>query len=61
MLRKDTEAIEQSVIELVYHMKGGITWTEAWEISPEDRNRIIKYINKVYETQESVITGKQKM
>lgn len=61
MLRKDTETIEQSIIELVYHMKGGITLFEAYVMSPEDRNKAIKYINKVYEIQEAALSGKQKL
>lgn len=42
-------------------MKGGLTLFEAYVMSPEDRSKAIRYINKVYELQEAAVTGKQKM
>lgn len=42
-------------------MKGGVTWFEAWALSPYDRDKIVKYVNKLYEIQEAAITGKHKL
>ncbi len=40
-------------------MKGGVTWTEAWTMSPLQRNKVIEYINKIIQAEEEAITGKK--
>lgn len=42
-------------------MKGGVTWTEAWTMSPMQRNKIIEYINKITRAEEEAITGKKQL
>jgi len=54
------DAIEQGCIELCYHMKG-VTWNEAWGMSPRQRNKMITYINKIYKEREEAQTGKKSM
>lgn len=52
--------IEDGCIELCFHMKG-VTYNEAWGMSPRQRNKIIAYINKVYREREEAQSGKQSM
>ena len=54
------DTIEQGCIELCYHMKG-VTWNEAWGMSPTQRVKIIKYVNKVYKEQDEAYSGKKSM
>ena len=39
--------IEDSIISICYHMKGGVTWEEAWGMSSLQRNAIVDYVNKM--------------
>lgn len=39
----------------------GVTWNEVWGMSPEQRNKIVKYLNKVYKEREEAMTGKRTM
>lgn len=59
-IRKEAAEVEQSCIELCYHMKG-VTFNEAWGMSPLQRNKIVSYINKVYKEQEEAYTGKKSL
>ena len=56
-LEKSTEGIERQITEIVYHMNGGVTWTEAWILSPQQRNNIIEFLNKINEKS----SGKQQL
>lgn len=42
-------------------MKGGISWLEAWSMSPLQRNKIVEYINKIMQAQEEQMTGKKQL
>jgi len=55
------DAIEQSCIDVCYHMKGGLTLNEAWSISHMQRNKIITYVNKIYKDQAEAASGKKHM
>lgn len=37
----------------------GVTFNEAWGMSPQQRNKIIIYINKMNKEQEELYTGKK--
>jgi len=60
MLRVDTAAIENQCMEVSFHMKG-VTLNEVWGMSPEQRGKIIKFVNKIYKEREAAQTGKQQM
>lgn len=45
-LRKDSQTIEQAITDLVVYGNGSISWSEAWLISPGERDRIVKTLNK---------------
>lgn len=57
--KEESDNIEQSCIELVYHMGGGLTLNEAWTLSAMQRNKITKYINRMYKEREEQLTGKK--
>ena len=39
--------IENSLISICYHMRGGVTWEEAWGMSSIQRNAVIDYVNEM--------------
>lgn len=45
-MEKHCEAIENQIIDITYYMEGGISWTEAWQLSPRARNNIIEQVTK---------------
>ncbi len=59
-LQKDTDDIEEQCRSVCYHMKG-VTWNEAWGMSPSQRSGIIQYVNKIYAEKEKAQSGKQQM
>ena len=59
-LRLEYDAIEKQCIEVCYHMKG-VTWNEVWGMSPEQRGKVIKFVNKIYKEKEEAQSGKQQM
>ena len=48
-LESSSSNIERQITEICYHMNGGITWTEAWILSPQQRNNVIEFLNKLHE------------
>lgn len=60
ILQKETNDIEEQCQSVCYHMKG-VTWNEAWGMSPSQRINIIQYVNKIYKEREEAQTGKQRM
>lgn len=42
---KEAKLIENSIIDICIHMKGGITWNEAWGLIPTTRANIIDRLN----------------
>lgn len=59
-LREEADKIEESCIQVCYHMKG-VTWNEVWGMSPDQRGKIIEYVNKIYKQREEAMTGKKTM
>ena len=39
--------IENSIISICYHMRGGVTWEEAWGMSSIQRNAVVDYVNEM--------------
>lgn len=40
------EKIFEQITDIAYHMKGGVTWDQAWALSHLERKHIIKIVNK---------------
>lgn len=59
-LREDTDSIEHQCMEVAFHMKG-VTWNEVWGMSPEQRGKIIRFVNKIYKEREESQTGVSQM
>lgn len=59
-LREETDSIENQCMEVAFHMKG-VTWNEVWGMSPEQRGKIIKFVNKIYKEREEAQTGVKQM
>jgi hypothetical protein len=49
--KKNCETIEEEIVSLVYHMKGAITWEEAWQTTSENRKIIHKVVTKIIKEQ----------
>jgi hypothetical protein len=45
-LIKDGVALKEQIADICYFMKGGVEWEPAWNLSFEDREVIVKRINK---------------
>ena len=43
---KDGLALKDQIADICYFMKGGIEWNSAWGMSFEDREVIVKVINR---------------
>jgi len=59
-LRKEAVEIEKSCIDICFHMKG-VTFNEAWGMSPHQRSTIVQYINQVYKDRAEAASGKKSM
>lgn len=42
-----SKRIEEVIIEICFHMNGGVTWDEAWGMCALHRYALIEYINKM--------------
>jgi len=47
MLAAVNNRIESSIISICYHMKGGVSWEEAWGMSSIQRNAVVDYVNEM--------------
>ena len=43
---RDGVALKEQIADICYHMEGGIEWNSAWGMSFEDREIVIKVINR---------------
>jgi len=43
---REGEAVEQSVLDIVWYMKGGITLNEAWNMPHSERMKVIDLIKQ---------------
>lgn len=48
---RETNALKEQIADICLYMNGGIEWNTAWGISFEDREMIIKAINKKLKAQ----------
>jgi|TARA_B100002019_G_scaffold285050_1_gene293543 hypothetical protein len=47
-LKKDCAAIEKNIVELVVYSEGVITYTEAWQMSNNERETVIKVLTELH-------------
>lgn len=50
-MEKDRKRIEKDIITIVYYMNGGVSVTEAYDLSLEELNTMSSVINEHYEKQ----------
>ena len=48
---RDSYALREQIAEIALHMSGGIEWNNLWGASFEDREIMIKVINKKLKSQ----------
>lgn len=58
-LGRESDALKKSVAELVVHLGGGIDYDQAWAISYEDRELLVRALNK--KTREENPNAKEQM
>jgi len=61
MLERETKEIKSSIIDVCYHMRGGVTRQEAMMMSPAERIEHIEYISNVYKEKAAAMTGQESM
>ena len=44
--KADGEQLKDQISEIVYFLKGGVEFNTAWGLSFEDRERLVRVINK---------------
>ena len=49
-MEKDVGAIKEESLRLTWYMRGGLTYTEAMQLSPEERKTISKIVKDNMET-----------
>ena len=57
-LHRNSWEIEQQIIGICYNMHN-IPWSDAWMMSAQQRERVIKYINKRIEEQNNQMRNQQ--
>ena len=45
-LRHDQRELLKHIISTVWHMRGGLSWEEAWRLCPETRSHIDAFITE---------------
>jgi hypothetical protein len=49
-LEKDSKALKKEIMQLCWYMRGSVSYTEAMEMSPSERETIIKLVKDNLET-----------
>ncbi len=49
-LEKDSKALQREIMQLCWYMRGSVSYTEAMEMSPSERETIVKLIKDNLET-----------
>lgn len=49
-MEKDVKSVKSEIRDICWHMRGGITWQEAWNLASEDRQLIYEMIKEHLET-----------
>ena len=47
---KEVKSIKKNILEMCWHMRGGVTYTEAMNMSVTERNLIAKIVEEHMET-----------
>ncbi len=50
VLENETKQLKFELSKLCWYMRGGLSLTEAYELSPEDREVLVKLVNENLET-----------
>lgn len=53
-MNKEVEMIESQIVDICYYMKGGITWNDAWMLSPRQREKIVKSLSKKLQQEQGI-------
>jgi len=59
-LKDEQTALSKNIAELVIYSEGAVSWSEAWNIPPLDRDLLIKTLNK-FNTLKSGKPGSEEM
>jgi hypothetical protein len=49
-LEKDSKALKKEIMQLCWYMRGSVSYTEAMEMSPSERETIVKLVKDNLET-----------
>jgi len=49
-LEKDSKALQREIMQLCWYMRGSVSYSEAMEMSPSERETIVKLIKDNLET-----------
>lgn len=58
-LQNHAERLIDSVIELVYYMKGGLTYSEAMELTPVERQRMGSFLERRFKSEADALKGRK--
>lgn len=50
--KKEAEAITKQIIEIVWYMRGGVSYSEAWNLSIDERDKMHELIKENIERTE---------
>lgn len=45
-LKADQHEMRKHIVSLLWHMRGSISRNEAWALSPEERNDVMRFIEE---------------
>lgn len=49
-LERDSKALKREIMQLCWYMRGSVSYTEAMEMSPSERETIVKLVKDNLET-----------
>lgn len=49
-LEKDSKALKKEIMQLCWYMRGSVSYTEAMELGPSERETIVKIVKENLET-----------
>ncbi len=59
MLQNEAAQLYDNVIELIYYMNGAVTYFEAMELTPGERNRMVSFLERTLEAKAKAASGKK--
>jgi hypothetical protein len=54
-MQREAEAMLNSAVELAFHMKGGLTYEEALDLCPAERDIITRFLERHYEAEKKAV------